>query len=427
MLKNILNTIGTRLFVAGISFSMLLLNTNLLGAEGVGTIGLLILGISIFLLICHFVNGGGLIYFAPRHSIWSLMLLSYAWTILIGFIFYLSITFLPTFLGSYAYDLLLLGILLSLASTNTNLLLGKESVKAFNLCYLIQSLVQITALLIFYFIFQDQSVSSFIKATYLGYGSNFISSMLILSSHIKVSQSPSKKLFFSLLKYGFYLQLANLFQLFNYRLSYYLLQLFSGRAAVGIYTSGVQLSEGMLLPSKSLGTVQYARISNLKSDVKAAKLSLSMMKVAFGLTFPIIGIVLLIPSSFFVSVLGNDFQQTKPVIAIMALGILALSMEGVLGRFFSGTGKQRINTANTAIGLGFTLIFGFWLIPIYGLYGAAITSTLAYLSMFFFISYQLKLKAKLKYRDFMLRKEDWQLVKQSLRKGFKPQVKSEKD
>lgn len=427
MLKDLINTIGSKLLIAVISLSVLLLNTNFLGASGVGTVGLLILGVSIFILICHFVNGGGLIYFASRYSVISLLLISYLWILLIALLFTLSITFLPTFLGKYAWDLLFLGIILAISSTNTNLLLGKEAVKNYNLCYLLQSVVQITALLIFYIHFQEPTVAEFIKATYFGYSANLVLSFLFLIPYFDRDLKNLIPIFRALFNYGFYLQIANLLQLFNYRLSYYLLQIYSGRAALGIYTSGVQLSEGILLPSKSLAMVQYSRISNIRSNQQSAKLSLSMLKLSFALTLPIILIALSIPADFFVQILGDEFQDVKPVIALMALGILALSMEGVLGRYFSGTGRQRVNTLNTAVGFVFTVLFGFWLIPIYGIYGAAITSSITYLSMLIFIFYQIKKKAELKNSDFVPNREDWNLLKSTFSNYLNVQKKSEKE
>lgn len=417
MIANILNTIGSRLSMAIISLSLLLIYSNFLGAEGLGTIGLIILGISIFILICNFANGGGLVYYASRYSALQLLIASNAWTVLIALLFILGIYILPDFFGQYAWDILYLGILLSFSTSNANLLLGKERVKAYNRCFLIQSIIQIGGVVFFFFYLNDRSVDAFIRATYIAYTLNFLLSSMHLFPYLKNGEKASfSELSKDLIHYGFYLQLANLFQLFNYRLSYYLLQIYSGKAAVGIYTSGVQLSEGILLPSKSLGMVQYARISNMNDDQEAAQLTVSLMKLSFVLTLPILLILLFIPTSFFVDVLGSDFQESKLVIVAMSLGILTLSMEGILGRFFSGTGRQKVNTINTAIGLFFTIGFGLWLIPLHGAYGAAITASVSYSSMFLFIAYQLKSKTNLSLQSFLPGKKDWQLAKGLIKK-----------
>ena len=86
-------------------------------------------------------------------------------------------------------------------------------------------------------------------------------------------------------------------------------------------------------------------------------------------------------------------------------------MEAILGRFFSGTGRQKINTINTFIGLIFTVGLGLWLIPQYGVQGAAISASVSYLSMFLFIAYQLKSKSQLSFKAFFPNGDDWKLIR----------------
>lgn len=416
MIWNIVNTISSRLIMAIISIVLLLINSNFLGADGLGTIGLLILGISLFVLISNIINGGSLVYYCSRYSIFSLMLVSYLWIFFLGILYFISLIIFPSFLGKYSWDSLYLSIILSVASTNSLLLLGKEEVKKFNLCIIIQSIVQMIGVLIFYFLMQKKSVDSFIIATYLGYLSHFLLGAYFIWGYLKIEFSiPFKTLFFKLFSYGFYLQLSNIFQLMNYRFSYYILQMYFGKTSVGIYSAGVQLSEGILLPAKSIAMVQYSRISNLTSSHEAANLTLRLIKVSLVLTLLLLLVLILLPGSFYVSFLGVGFENVKSVISAMSIGIIALSMETILGRYFSGTGKQKINTINTGIGTLATLIFGFWLIPKYKFIGAAITASIAYLSMLIFMIFMLKKNVKFTFYSFIPHQNDWKEIKEILR------------
>ncbi len=423
MIGNIINTIGSRLLIALISLSILLLNSNFLGANGLGSVGLIILGVTIILLVSNFVSGGGLIYYAPRHSTKHLFLISYSWIIVTGLIFIPIILFTPLFIKAYAWDVLFLGILLSASSTNNHLLLGKEKVKQFNAISIIQALIQITALCYFFFVEKQQTVRSFVNSAYLAYFASFLFSLIMLMPYLKDQTNSSeisiKNLYKKVLNYGFYLQLANIFQLLNYRLSYFILQVFSGRAAVGIFTAGIQLSEGMLLPSRSLAMVQYARISNMNDDTKSVELSIVLMKVAFFITLPLVGILLLIPEEYFTIILGKDFTAVKGVIAAMSIGIIGLSMEGILSRFFSGTGRQKTNTINGLIGLVSTVGFGFWLIPIYGVMGAAYTASISYCIMLLFMLFQINKFAKISYKAYLPNQSDLDLARKEFRKYLK--------
>ena len=431
MIYNILSTIGSRFFMALISLSLLLLSSNYLGADGLGSIGLIVLGISIIQLLNNFVNGGGLIYYTPRFSTIKLFGVAYFWIAITFLLFVPIILFTPLFIKEYAWDILILGILLSAVSTHNHLLLGKEKVRYFNLISLSQSVVQLISLLYLFFILNKKSVDSFILSIYISYSISLVTSFLILVTHLKDKPSTQEKVtFFELFKktlhYGFYLQLANIFQLLNYRLSYFLLQFYSGKAAVGIYTPGVQLSEGILLPTKSIATVQYARISNMKNDHQAIRLTLVLMKVSFLLTLPILVVLMLIPSEYFQAVLGSDFSQVKHVITAMAIGILSLSMEGIVSGFFSGTGRQKTNSLSAFIGFLFTVILGFYLIPKYGVMGAAYTATISYLSMFIFMIIQLNKYAKISFRAYLPSTSDVDLVRKELKKLIEKNRRSEK-
>ena len=240
--------------------------------------------------------------------------------------------------------------------------------------------------------------------------------MRLLPSLTKQWEAPNITLFKELIQYGFYLQVANITQLLNYRLSYFLLDYFSGRASVGRFMAGVQFSEGLLLPSKSIGAVQYAKISSQKSKSKSARLSISLLKVVFLLTVPLVIVLVLLPQSFYTGVLGNDFDQTPTVIAFMAIGIVALACEVILSRFFAGTGQQKVNATSSSIGLVVTIIAGFALVPTYGLMGAAICSSLSYLSIFLFLFFKIIVTTEVKANDFLLKKYDLIYLKRVIRK-----------
>ena len=431
MIYNILNTIGSRFLMALISLILLLLSSNYLGAEGLGSIGLIVLGISIIQLLNNFVNGGGLIYYTPRFPILKLFGVAYLWIAITILVFIPIILFTPLFIKEYAWDILLLGIILSAVSTHNHLLLGKEKVKFFNLISLSQSIIQLISLLYLFFVLDKKSVDSFILSTYISYSISLVISFLFLVTHLKNKASNQEKVpFFGLFKktlnYGFYLQLANIFQLLNYRLSYFLLQFYSGKAAVGIYTPGVQLSEGILLPTKSIATVQYARISNMKDDGQAIRLTLALMKVSFFLTLPILALLMLIPSDYYTAVLGSDFSQVKQVIAAMSIGIISLSMEGIVSGFFSGTGRQKTNSLSAFIGFLFTVVLGFYLIPKYGVMGAAYTATISYLSMFLFMIFQLNKYAKISFKAYLPNSSDIDLVRKELKKLINKSKRSKK-
>ncbi|MFT6946628.1 MAG: O-antigen/teichoic acid export membrane protein [Vicingaceae bacterium] len=417
MIGNIINTVSTRITLAVLSIVLLLLNSNVLGTEGLGTIGIIVLEITIYLLISNVICGGSLIYYSSRKKVNELMIAAYLWILLSAGAYYLIISLVPVLSSDYLNSIVLLGFLQSVITANLSLLAGQQRFKVFNLVALSQAIIQISSLCIFFFLLDERSIASFIQSTLIAYSFAVVFSFIRLIPTIeKEIKLPTLALFKELIHYGFYLQIANVTQLMNYRLNYFLLDYFSGRASVGQFMAGVQLSEGLLLPSKSIGTVQYAKISSQKSKTKAARLTVTLLKVTLLLTIPITVLLILLPEVVYTTLLSADFNRTPEVISVMGIGIIALAGEIILSRYFSGTGQQKINAVSSTVGLAVTVIAGFTLIPIYGLLGAAACASLSYLSIFIFLLIKIIRGTSLKLSDFILKKQDVVYFKRVLRK-----------
>ena len=417
MIGNIINTVSTRITLAVLSIVLLLLNSNVLGTEGLGTIGIIVLEITIYLLISNIVCGGSLVYYSSRKKVNELIIAAYFWILLSAGAYYLVISLVPALSSGYLDSIVLLGFLQSVITANLSLLAGQQRFKVFNLVALIQAVIQISSLCVFFFILNEKSIGSFIQSTLIAYSFAVLFSFVrLIPKFEKEIKLPTLALFKELIHYGFYLQIANVTQLMNYRLNYFLLDYFSGRASVGQFMAGVQLSEGLLLPSKSIGTVQYAKISSQKSKTKAARLTVTLLKITLLLTIPITAFLIFLPEVVYTTLLSADFNRTPEVISVMGIGIIALAGEIILSRYFSGTGQQKINALSSTVGLAVTIIAGFTLIPIYGLLGAAACASLSYLSIFIFLLFKIIRGTSLKLSDFILKKQDIVYFKRVIRK-----------
>lgn len=415
MIKNIVNTVGSKLGTSLISFVLLLIYSNYLGAAGLGTIGLIVLSITIVLLLSNLVNTS-IIYFASRHSTGNLFWVSYIWSLVSVGIAIIANQIVPIFPEEYTNDIYILSFMQSGIAIHLNVLLGKEKIKHYNIYSFLQSLLTLAFVCSFFFIQKNQDVETFINALYIAYGIVLILSSFNTIPYIEnVKPKDFKVVFTDAIKYGFYVQTANIFQLLNYRISYFILDLYSGRASLGIYTAGVQISEALLIPGKSISTVQYARISARKNEGYAQRISILFMKFSMLLTGFGTLILLLLPSSFLVWILGESFAQVKLTIMAMSLGIVALSAEIILSHYFSGTGRQQKNSTSSLMGLILTLISAYLLIPKYGAIGAALSSSIAFSGMLFYLVFQMLKHPGVKFSLFLPQKNDLKLVRRILR------------
>lgn len=415
MIANVVNTFGSKIIIALISFGMLSLNAHFLGPRGLGTIGLIVLGITIVQLAANLINGS-IVYFRSRISGGNLILIAYLWSLISVGLFAAINEIVELFEAEYAFHIYILSLLQAFVSIHLYILLGDQKIKLFNLFSLLQSAITFGFLLYAFFIAIEIEVFSFVKALYLAYGSVFVLSGIPVLFKNKIKVHLVKADFIQCIRYGFFIQTANTFQLLNYRLSYFILDAYSGRAALGMYTASIQLSEALLIPGRSIATVQYARISAKDNDHYAQRITFLFMKISFAVTLIGTIVLLSIPTSAYEFLLGSDFSSVKVLIICMALGLVALSAEIILSHYFSGTGRQQVNSTSAAIGLAATLIAGFLLIPTFGAVGAAVTTAISYGSMFSFLFLKMNFQEGVSTVQFIPNKGDFELLKRIVRK-----------
>jgi len=379
MFRKIIGTIGTRLLSAIITLVIVVMNAHLLGAKNVGTISLIILAITLIQLLNNFVGGPALVYLVPRTEIFKLFFLSYLWAVVTSVVGATVMQFAGLIPDGFFIHVMVLSLFLSLSFVNSMILMGLERVKPYNIISLIQIAVLFCVLMISFFVFRHREVMSYIYGLYGSYISAFIFSLIITLPVMRRSGlSGSGTVLKEILRYGSVMQAGNIFQMLNYRLSFYFIEKFLGRAAVGVYSVGVQLSEGIWIISRSISVVQYSRISNSVDPKYAITLTITLVKIAVIVTILALLIILLFPASFFTLIFGPEFAAVKMIMFCLATGILVLSVSMILSPYFSGIGKPHHNTISAAIGLIFTIAGSWVLIPKLGIVGAGLSATVSY-------------------------------------------------
>jgi O-antigen/teichoic acid export membrane protein len=79
-------------------------------------------------------------------------------------------------------------------------------------------------------------------------------------------------------------------------------------------------------------------------------------------------------------VFGADFGAARPVILLLAPGVVAMAVSIILNSYFAGLGRYQVNTAAAIVGLLITVPACWLLIPKWGIEGAAVAASLSYLS-----------------------------------------------
>ena len=415
MIKRIIGTSAGKLITALAGFAIIVINAHYIGAVGVGTISLILLGITFINLVSNFIGGPAIVYLLPRFDAFRLIVPSYLWAFLCsssGSVL-LSVSGLIPLL--YVFDVFWLSFFVTITAVNLTILLAKERFVIYNLLSTLQIIITLVVLLYLVFITGNHSVTAYLYAFYSGIILSFVVSFLAIRKLIRFSDIEElPHVVVTMLKYSPFMQFGSFFQMLNYRLSYYIIERFFGPGLLGVFSIGTQVSESVWIVGRGAATVHYARLSNINNMDYAEDLTLALMKSVAVVTFFLLFIMVLLPQSVYLFLFGAGFTEARTVVVILAPGMLFTAITMIISHYFSGVGMPKYSMYGSAVGLVMTLSVGFILIPILGIKGAALTTTLSYLVCICYLIIVFMRKTGVGLRDFKLRKSDFFLLRSAL-------------
>ena len=382
-----------------------------MGAEIKGMISLLILNLSIATMVSGFIGGPAIVYLTPRNSIRKLILANGFWSLLSAGLVTSLLLWSELLTSIDASRFFRMAFAECLIVTNLMILLGKERIASHNVIQICKTAITV-ALLGAFLYFYESNFQLFIDAYEISLIISLIlSSILILpylGGGVKSSFFKTIKSSFS---YGSIVQIGNLAQLLNYRIGYYVLEIIISPPQValvriGIFSATLQIAEALWQFTRSVNTVQYASMSNISDRTKGLVLSTKLVRLNYSVTGLGIIILLIIPSSLYIFILGEEFGEIKNHLFYLAPGIFALAFGGGINHFFAGMGQHRFNTYSSLIGLAISLALVYPFTFFLGTYGVALTTSIVYVFQAAIQCYFLKKTDQVQLDMFLLSQAD---------------------
>jgi O-antigen/teichoic acid export membrane protein len=384
MLRIIVGNFSVRFFSALANLLIAILISQYLGADGKGEQSIILATITFILLVSNLIGGASIVYLTPRLGLKSVLFTSYSWTFFVSLCCYLFLSFVPGFSMKFNLSISILSGINSIAAINSVILIGKEKIPKSNLINFFIPFLTLISIAIQFYLEKNNSISSYIIALYVAYFSAALISLYFVMNEIsdedKFSLNDVIPTYKSLFYYGFQNQLAHIFQLLSFRLSYFLLDAHSGGKSVGIYSNGLSIVESIWMITSSISLYQYARISNSNDRQFAMKLTEKLTKLGLFLAFIALLIILFIPSSFFVWLFGKEFSEVNSIIRLMAPGIFIYNYSLIMGHYFSGFGKYYVGAIASFIGFVVTAILTFIFFNKLDIYIVSIIADFSYIS-----------------------------------------------
>lgn len=358
MLKHITGTFFTRISVAVVNFSIIILTARLMGAEVRGSISLCMLAIAIAGLINEIVGGPAVVYLVPRFNNRSLALISYAWAVFTSIACSVLLAFFNFYDSAFLAVVCACSSMLCAGSIHQFLLLGHQKIKAFNSIALTQSMVLFIVFLCFIFA-NAYTIQSYFYALFAGYTIAFLlgikHTFFIWENKAEQIQQPGLSL---LVKNGFLTQLASLTYLMSSRITYYFSTHFLTLAFVGVLSTAVSITDAAMLFSSSVALITASTVANETDKNKAATTTVILIKLSFLISLAILIALCIFPESLMSGIFGKDFSGIKLLIFTLIPGALANSVSQIISHYYSGMGKFSINTKVGFISLAVSVLAG---------------------------------------------------------------------
>src|ERR1035437_993515 len=146
MIKRIIGTSAGKLITALAGFAIIVINAHFIGVVGVGTISLILLGITFINLVSNFIGGPAIVYLLPRFDAFRLIVPSYLWAFLCssaGSVLLAASGLIPSI---YVFDVFWLSFFVTITSVNLTILLAKERFVIYNVLGSLQILITLSVL-----------------------------------------------------------------------------------------------------------------------------------------------------------------------------------------------------------------------------------------------------------------------------------------
>ncbi len=382
--KSIIFNFFTRFGTALSNLILAVLISQNLGAESRGDQALFVTTVALIQMLTHWLGSSSLVFLVPRHSTRGLLIISNAWAFIttgISWGIVIAIGLIPE---EFNLALWIASLAFALGNNLSHALLGKEKSGQFNSLQVLHPILTMVFFAVWLFGF-GADIQSFVWSYTLSQISTLIialwMSRSLWSEHTPEPFLPLLRIFF---RHGVFIQLANMTQFLNYRMLYYFIEHFFGKSFLGIYSNAISLAESVWMVTRSISTMQFARIANSEDDQANRKLSIRYTWISLSVSASMMLVLVLLPDSFFMWLFGKEFSGTHEILLLLTPAILAMSASNIFAHYFAGSGKNGVSFLGSLINLIMLLGFFFALRISFGELSAPLAASISFTATLIF-------------------------------------------
>ena len=181
----------------------------------------------------------------------------------------------------------------------------------------------------------------------------------------------------SLLGYGLQVYSFSILLYLNYRLDLFFVRHWVDLTQTGLYAAAVSLAEVMWIVPYSLGNVLFPSTATTSGPSRDL-LTLAVCRRTFYLMLVLCAGLAVTRHLVIRLLFGSQFLGAAPALLLLLPGVLAMSVQNVVGSDLTGRGRPLPVTVGAALGLATNVLLNILWIPRYGIVGASLASSVSY-------------------------------------------------
>jgi O-antigen/teichoic acid export membrane protein len=186
-----------------------------------------------------------------------------------------------------------------------------------------------------------------------------------------------RALFRRMFRYGMKSHLQIIASHFNFKAGIYLCSYYLTPSEVAFYSIGAKFAEQMMSLPQSLGLAMFPRLAGMSED-RVHAMTAAACRQTLVVTIASAVVLTLAGRFAIVTLYGADYAPAAVPLVWISWGIVMMSMYVLLSRDFTARDRQVINVIAAYIALGGNIGLNVWLIPRYGIEGAAMGTSISY-------------------------------------------------
>jgi len=383
--KNIASNFLTQISISVLAFLVSIIVSRVLGTEGKGISVSFLLFFQTIGQYGHFGITYATPYFSKKTEYTSLEVLNsnFTYTTIICLIMSLTIILgkgLGLMFPQYSYFMVILGVCILTFTMITEFLstfyIADERIVEVNKINLNSNILKLGTIIILWI---TNALNLYTYLLIISFPVIFNSIFLIKNLKVNFKFVLNRILIKKEFKFGLTIYLATLFIFMNYKIDQFFIDFMLGKSQLGIYSTAVSLAELLFMIPSSVSSAILGRLYNMSNsnENERKRLTSNTIKVTFYITL-ILMIIGMFCTTLIPIVYGEAFREAKTPTIILFIGILFASIGRVSSSYFQSSGKPKVHLYITFVVFVVNVVFNACLIPVMGINGAAIASSISY-------------------------------------------------